>query len=398
MKRKIALVVGSTFLCASILSGCASATPVDKYLRSFDKGDSEAASQIYSEEIKDNAEDKEALQTKLKERMDSIYENFKSGKITSDEAKEKLKSYKEYDTSSVYAFTTINKVTTLQKSKDAYSDAEKAENDGNLADAITNYKSVIEDDPNHETAQAKVLQLSETYTETMKAQAQQEADSSSTTPYTKTYCADDDPFKTSYYTGYYINTTNPALYHNGSGLKYTIDMDSFGNYYASGRNLDETFLSADEIANAVYKDYSYFEICWYNFTIADFRVTKAEVIFMDGSKTVVSGNSVYSPYFKHDLDNKPFTTQVNQYSDVYNYKDYLNYNPDLNEVLGNNQRALFEHFISFGMKEGRQGSSEFNLDAYKANNPDLVAAFGDDNVKYYEHYISSGKAEGRKAT
>lgn len=103
MKRKIALVVGSTFLCASILSGCASATPVDKYLRSFDKGDSEAASQIYSEEIKDNAEDKEALQTKLKERMDSIYENFKSGKITSDEAKEKLKSYKEYDTSSVYA-------------------------------------------------------------------------------------------------------------------------------------------------------------------------------------------------------------------------------------------------------------------------------------------------------
>lgn len=154
--------------------------------------------------------------------------------------------------------------------------------------------------------------------------------SSSTTPYTKTYCADDDPFKTSYYTGYYINTTNPALYHNGSDLKYTIDMDSFGNYYASGRNLDETFLSADEIANAVYKDYSYFEICWYNFTIADFRVTKAEVIFMDGSKTVVSGNSVYSPYFKHDLDNKPFTTQVNQYSDVYNYKDYLNYNPDLN--------------------------------------------------------------------
>ena len=68
-------------------------------------------------------------------------------------------------------------MTTLQKSKDAYSDAEKAENDGNLADAITNYKSVIEDDPNHETAQAKVLQLSETYTETMKAQAQQEADS-----------------------------------------------------------------------------------------------------------------------------------------------------------------------------------------------------------------------------
>lgn len=177
MERKFALVIGSTLLCVSILSGCASTSPADKYLRSFDRGDSEAASQIYSEEIKDSDEDKEALQTKLKERMDSIYEEFKADKITADEAKEKLKSYKEYDTSSAYAFTTINKVTALQKSKDAYSDAEKAENDGNLADAITNYKNVIEDDPNHETAQAKVLQLSETYTETMKAQAQQEADS-----------------------------------------------------------------------------------------------------------------------------------------------------------------------------------------------------------------------------
>lgn len=177
MKRKIALVAASTFLCASILSGCASASSVDKYLRSFDKGDSEAASRIYSEEIKGNDEDKETLQNKLTERMDSIYEDFKSGKITEDAAKEKLKPYKDYDASSVYAYTTINKITSLQKSMDAYSDGEKAEDDGSLAKAITNYKKVIADDPNYETAQAKVLQLSETYTESMKAQAQQEADS-----------------------------------------------------------------------------------------------------------------------------------------------------------------------------------------------------------------------------
>ena len=61
------------------------------------------------------------------------------------------------------------------------------------------------------------------------------------------------------------------------------------------------------------------------------------------------------------------------------------------------RKHCFEHFVTNGMKEGRQGSSEFNLNTYKANNPDLVAAFGDDNVKYYEHYISSGKAEGRIA-
>ena len=177
MKQKIALAVGSMLLCTSILSGCASASPVDKYLRSFDKGDSEAASQIYAEEIKADSESNADLQTKLNERIDAIYENFKAGKITADEAKEKLKTYKEYDASSIYAFTAINKVNSLKESNDAYTEAAKAENDGNLADAIASYKKVIEDDPNYETAQAKVLQLSETYTETMKAQAQQEADS-----------------------------------------------------------------------------------------------------------------------------------------------------------------------------------------------------------------------------
>lgn len=175
MKRKIALVVSATLLCASILSGCASSDPVDKYLRSFDKGDSEAASQIYSEEIKENEDSKESLQAKLEERMDAIYDDFKSGKLTEDAAKDKLAPYKDYDTSSIYAYKTINKVTTLQKSNDAYSDAQKAEEDNDLAKAITNYKKVIEDDPNYENAQTKVLQLSETYTEAMKSQAQQEA-------------------------------------------------------------------------------------------------------------------------------------------------------------------------------------------------------------------------------
>ena len=75
----------------------------------------------------------------------------------------------------------------------------------------------------------------------------------------------------------------------------------------------------------------------------------------------------------------------------------MNYNHDLATALGGNQKALFEHFLNSGMKEGRQASSEFNLAAYKSNNPDLVARFGDDNAQYYEHYIAGGKAEGRVA-
>ena len=78
-------------------------------------------------------------------------------------------------------------------------------------------------------------------------------------------------------------------------------------------------------------------------------------------------------------------------------RDYLTYNPDLAALYGADQKKLFDHFVTSGMKEGRRGSSEFDLNTYKANNPELVAMFGDDNVKYYEHYIASGKAEGRIA-
>ena len=122
---------------------------------------------------------------------------------------------------------------------------------------------------------------------------------------------------------------------------------------------------------------------------------KVVVTYMDGSTETIT--NLASQYRSASLQNPPFVQQLAQYQAVYNYKDYLKLNPDLAEVFGTNQKALFEHFVTNGMKEGRQGSSEFNLNTYKANNPDLVAAFGDDNVKYYEHYISSGKAEGRIA-
>ena len=118
---------------------------------------------------------------------------------------------------------------------------------------------------------------------------------------------------------------------------------------------------------------------------------------MDGTSETIDGALAEAKRFNTGLTNKPFMEQLSDYSAVYNYKDYRKLNQDLVPLYGDNQYKYFQHFVSSGMKEGRQGNAEFNLAAYKANNPDLVAAFGNDNVKYYEHYISSGKAEGRKA-
>ena len=57
-----------------------------------------------------------------------------------------------------------------------------------------------------------------------------------------------------------------------------------------------------------------------------------------------------------------------------------------------------DHFIKFGMREGRKSSTFFNLEAYKSNNADLRIAFGDNNYEYYMHYMINGRIEGRMAT
>lgn len=86
------------------------------------------------------------------------------------------------------------------------------------------------------------------------------------------------------------------------------------------------------------------------------------------------------------------------YSAVFDAAHYANRYPDLKAAFGNDESALLQHFIQYGMAEGRQGSSQFDVYSYKNLYPDLRAAFGNNLKSYYMHYISSGKAEGRKAT
>ena len=96
----------------------------------------------------------------------------------------------------------------------------------------------------------------------------------------------------------------------------------------------------------------------------------------------------------------PVTTQAasaleKQYAAVYNYNYYRTHNTDLQKAFGTNEQKYVEHFVNYGMKEGRQGSEEFNVEIYKYNYSDLCSAYGNDNAKYYKHYVNYGKAEGR---
>jgi len=86
------------------------------------------------------------------------------------------------------------------------------------------------------------------------------------------------------------------------------------------------------------------------------------------------------------------------YSAVYSFTEYFAKNPDLARIFGStNDTAALDHFVNYGMKEGRPSSATFNLQTYKNSNLDLRVPFGADNKAYYLHYINYGLKEGRTA-
>lgn len=80
---------------------------------------------------------------------------------------------------------------------------------------------------------------------------------------------------------------------------------------------------------------------------------------------------------------------------IYNFNYYIEKYPDIKQVYGNNPEKALEHFVRYGMKEGRSGNADFNVHAYRSNYGDLRDAFGNDLEKYYIHYLTHGIEEGR---
>lgn len=77
----------------------------------------------------------------------------------------------------------------------------------------------------------------------------------------------------------------------------------------------------------------------------------------------------------------------------YYYEQY----PDVAAAFGKNPVSLLNHYVTYGIKEGRNASATFNATTYKNNYQDLKRAFGGNMFSYCQHYIEYGMAEGRNA-
>ena len=135
------------------------------------------------------------------------------------------------------------------------------------------------------------------------------------------------------------------------------------------------------------------------------------------------GTSSWEPYYRHYLSNGKAEGRAGigcgsiygavasydgtDYSPVYDGVSYASRNEDVaayasikagaDKVLDDSK--LLEHFVSYGMREGRQGSEAFSVSSYYNQYPDLRRAFGTSSWEpYYRHYLNSGKAEGRAGT
>ena len=83
---------------------------------------------------------------------------------------------------------------------------------------------------------------------------------------------------------------------------------------------------------------------------------------------------------------------------VFNPDFYYDRYLDLQNAFGRDYKALYNHFLDNGIKEGRQGNKIFSVDYYFSKNSDLRDAFGTDNGKAVKHFVKQGITEWRETS
>ena len=118
-----------------------------------------------------------------------------------------------------------------------------------------------------------------------------------------------------------------------------------------------------------------------------------------GLKSVLMAVFCVCLFWSSSMDAEAAKAKVNYTCSeiTFNAEYYYNTYPDLQAAFGMDPVALYQHYLAFGIKEGRFGSEEFNCVTYMNNYGDLRLAFGGDYLLYCEHYEKFGKAEGRNA-
>jgi hypothetical protein len=84
---------------------------------------------------------------------------------------------------------------------------------------------------------------------------------------------------------------------------------------------------------------------------------------------------------------------------VFDAEFYLRSYRDLRDAFGTNQESAKEHWLNYGIKEGRRSSPAFDVQYYLSVFPDLQNAFGASNHSAaINHWLTYGIDEGRRSS
>lgn len=84
---------------------------------------------------------------------------------------------------------------------------------------------------------------------------------------------------------------------------------------------------------------------------------------------------------------------------AFNADFYLSHHGDLAAAFGNDRVAAREHWLEFGIGEGRRGSREFDVQFYLNLYPDLANAVGANYAAALDHWLNQGLPnEGRRGS
>ena len=96
------------------------------------------------------------------------------------------------------------------------------------------------------------------------------------------------------------------------------------------------------------------------------------------------------------LLNSGFSVDAAGLKDIFDAEYYAEQYPDLKKAFGSDENALYQHFINYGIKEGRVMNPVIDVVKYREQYKDLQAAFGDDWDAYINHYFTYGVNEHRE--
>jgi len=80
---------------------------------------------------------------------------------------------------------------------------------------------------------------------------------------------------------------------------------------------------------------------------------------------------------------------------VFDWGYYLQRYPDLGVSNIDGEEKARNHWLTYGIAEGRQGSQEFCAKDYLETNADIRAQHGTNYAGAIEHYVAYGASEGR---